>query len=199
MYIKNFKHFLVLALSVSFFASCENDEAAVKSFDMKELGVEEGKNIVTFLSTNGKTKGKLTAPYMVRNIYDSNKVEFPKTVQVDFYDSALNVESHLFAKYGKYLENDNTIYLRDSVIVFNVKQDTLFTNELWWDQNQNVFYTNKPVILANNNAGYAQKLCGMGGFRSNQDFSFTSFYKVGKAYNPNINNFLLLKDTANFY
>lgn len=192
-------HITVCIFSFLLLPSCENDETVVRSFDMKELGIEEGKNIITYLSTNGKTKGKLTAPYMIRNIYDSNKVEFPRTLQVDFYDSSLKIESHLFAKYGKFLENDNTIYLRDSVIVFNVRQDTLFTNELWWDQNKNIFYTNKPAILSNNNAGYTQKICGIAGFKSNQDFSSTTFYKVGKAYNPNINNFILLKDTANFY
>lgn len=182
-----------------FLASCENDEAVVNSFSNKELGVEEGTNIISYLSTNGKTKGKLMAPYMLRNLFDSAKVEFPKTLQVDFYDSSLKVESHLFAKYGKFLENDNIIYLRDSVIVFNTQNDTLFTNELWWDQGLAAFYTNKPVIISNNNNGFAQKICGMGGFRSNQDFTKYSIYKVGKAYNAEINSFLLLKDTTNFY
>jgi LPS export ABC transporter protein LptC len=74
-------------------------------------------------------------------VYD----EFPKTLKVDFYDADGKIESHLDAKYGKYFETFNKVYLRDSVLIFNMQGDTLQTPELWWDQNSQRLYTDKRV------------------------------------------------------
>jgi LPS export ABC transporter protein LptC len=128
-------------------SSCENDIKVVQNLGKSALGVEEAKNIVTYWSTGGKVKAKLTAPFMYRYLYDTPRVVFPKNLHVDFFDSAMHVESQLFAKYGRYLESENKVFLRDSVIVFNVLKDTLRCNELYWDQNKGIFYTDKPVRI----------------------------------------------------
>lgn len=195
---KSFLYYLIMGTLL--FIGCENDEKEVAAvLNIKQLGIEEGKNIISFYSTGGKTKAKLTAPLMWRNQYDSSKVEFPKTLHVDFFDSALIKESELFAKYGKYLETENTVLLRDSVIVFNTKQDTLWCNELIWDQNKAAFYTDKPVIIKQNNGTFTQKVVAIKGLYSNQSFTNFTLFKVGKSYSPNIDNYIILKDSTNFY
>lgn len=130
-----------------FFISCENDIGEVEQFTRREIGVEEGKNIVSVLSNGGITRARLTAPVLLRYQTQVPKVEFPNSLHVDFYDSLKNVESQLFAKYGEYKENQNLIFLRDSIVVFNIKGDTLLTNELYWDQNQKIFYNDKPTVV----------------------------------------------------
>lgn len=130
-----------------FVLSCENDMRDVQNFNRKSLGIEEGKNIESYLSQDGKVKAKLTAPLMLRYLQDTPKVEFPKTLHVDFYDDSTNIESKLFAKYGRYMENENKVFLRDSVVVFNMTGDTLFCKELYWDQLKATFYTDKNVII----------------------------------------------------
>lgn len=197
--MKRFKVLFLCMLAITF-SSCENDEKEVEALmNMKQLGIEVGNNITSYYSTGGKTKAKLIAPVMLRNQYDSSKVEFPQSLHVDFYDTTLQKESELFAKYGKYLENENTVFLRDSVIVFNTKQDTLWCNELIWDQNKAAFYTDKPVIIKQNNGTYSQKVMAKKGLYSNQSFTSFTLYQVGKSFNPTADSYILLKDSSSYY
>lgn len=148
-----------------FICSCENDRAAVENLGKKKIGIEEAKNIESLLSQEGKLKAKLTAPYMLRYQLDTPKVEFPKTIQVIFYGDELKIESKLFARYALYKENENKVFLKDSIVVFNLKGDTLRTSELYWDQQKEKFYTDKKVILTTPN----QKLYGTG-MEADQNF-----------------------------
>jgi LPS export ABC transporter protein LptC len=74
-------------------------------------------------------------------------MEFPKTLHVDFFDSSLQVQSQVDARFARYLEALNRILLKDSVRVFNLQGDTLFCQELWWEQNAMEFHTDKPVRI----------------------------------------------------
>jgi LPS export ABC transporter protein LptC len=111
---------------------------------------------------------------MVRTESDTPVVEFPKTLHVDFYDDSTNVESKLFARYGRYLESQGKVFLRDSVIVFNVHGDTLFTNELWWDQDKEIFYTDKKVLIKQ---PYNQSFIGEAGMEADQSFKTWTLFK----------------------
>ncbi len=161
---------LIAALFVScfFVGACENDPQELKKFTDKKTAVEEARNIESFLSQGGKMKAKLTAPFMLRYLIDSTYVEFPKTLHVDFYNDTLLVESQLDALYGKYREWEKKVYLRDSVVVINkVNGDTLRTNELWWDQQTEKIYTDKPVRIHTKD----KILFGQNGLIASQDFS----------------------------
>jgi len=127
----------------TFFAGCENDEKLIEDWSKKKLMVEEGKNIESYLSQESKVKAKLTAPLMLRYESDTIVVEFPKTLHVDFYDDSTKIETWLDSKHGKYFESTNKVYLWDSVVVINIKGDTLKSSDLWWDQNTKLFYTDK--------------------------------------------------------
>jgi LPS export ABC transporter protein LptC len=158
--------FIAALTSCFFFSACENDMQEIENFSKREIGVEEGKNIVSLLSNGGIMRAKLTAPVLLRYQTQVPKVEFPKTLHVDFYDSLKNIESQLFAKYGEYKENQNLVYLRDSIVVFNIKGDTLLTNELYWDQNRHIFYNDKPTIVIQSNP--RQRLYSKDGLTADQ-------------------------------
>jgi LPS export ABC transporter protein LptC len=52
------------------------------------------------------------------------------------------------ALYGKYLQNQNKVFLRDSVVVKNIlKGDTVHCKTLWWDQHTEKFYTDDSVRI----------------------------------------------------
>jgi len=124
---------------------------------------EEGTNIQAYLSEAGlqtgqlqaRVKGKLRSPYMLHyQRTDSPYFEFPKTLHVDFFkDSILvnekpTIESQLDARYGKYLPNQEKVFLRDSVVVKNIlKGDTLHCKYLWWDQHTHKFTTDDSVQI----------------------------------------------------
>jgi Protein of unknown function (DUF1239). len=134
------------------FTSCENDQALVDSLYKKKVAIEEAMQVESYLSQGGKVKAKLTAPYMLRHqgqsAADSPYIEFPRTMHVDFYDDSIQVESTVDANYAKYVEFARKILLRDSVLVMSLKKgDTLRTQELWWDQDKQQFYTDKPATI----------------------------------------------------
>jgi LPS export ABC transporter protein LptC len=133
-----------LCLVPLFFSSCENDPKEIEDWTKKAELREEARTVESYLSQSGVMKAKLTAPLMYRYQRDTVFTEFPNTLHVDFYDDSVRVESWLTANYGIYYDNLNKVFLRDSVMVINKEGDTLRTPELWWDQNLQKFYTNKP-------------------------------------------------------
>lgn len=132
-----------------FITSCENSLQELNQFTEKKIGVEEAKDVTIIYSLGEKTKAKLVAPYMLRHEETVPYVEFTKTLHSDFYDDSLRIESKLDAHYGKYMEAESKVYLKDSVVVFNTKGDTLYCNELYWDRSKTgkEFYTDKPVRI----------------------------------------------------
>ena len=166
-----------LLLGCIFMAGCENDVNEVRDLSRKRISIEEGKNIDSYLSMNGKVRAHLTAPLLYRYQGDSAKrSEFPKTLHVDFYDDSMKVESQISAKYGEYKENENKVLLRDRVVAFNTKGDTLFTEELWWDKNTEKFYTSKKVIISK---GFRSSLfIGLDGMTCDQNLNNLVMYSV---------------------
>ena len=133
-----------------FIAGCENTREEInKLASTKRIGVEEAKEVSINYSINGKTKARLKAPTMLRYQDTVPYLEFPKTIHADFYDDSMIIESRLDAKYGRYMESENKVFLKDSVRVINNKGDTLYCNELYWDRSKTgqEFYTDKPVRI----------------------------------------------------
>lgn len=134
---------ILLLLGCFFIWGCENDPKMIEDWSRKKEMVEVGKKIEAYLSQESKVKAKLTAPLMLRHEADTLYTEFPNTLHVDFYDDSTRIESWLDSKHGKYFENLDKVYLWDSVVVINIKGDTLKSQDLWWDQNKKLFYTDK--------------------------------------------------------
>lgn len=145
--IKLLKNIAAITIGCFFVWSCENDIRDVQNLNKKAINVEEGRQIESYLSEGGKVKAKLTAPLMLSYQGDTPKVEFPKSLHVDFYNDSTKIDSKLSAKFGRYLQSENKVYLRDSVVVFNMTGDTLYCKELYWDQAKAMFYSNKNVIV----------------------------------------------------
>lgn len=154
-----------------FALSCENSQKDIETWTGKVISIEEGKNIESFFSQDGEMRAKLTAPVMYRLMTDSPYVEFPNTLHVDFYNDSTQIESWLDSKYGKYYENMDKVYLRDSVVVINVKGDTLKCPDLWWDQRAKLFYTDKYAEYHAKD----QNIYGGKGLEATQDMTTVTF------------------------
>ncbi|QEC67477.1 LPS export ABC transporter periplasmic protein LptC [Panacibacter ginsenosidivorans] len=150
-----------------FVCSCENSMQEVNDLSKKKIGKDIAEDVTSYMSQGAHVKAKLTSPLMTRTEADTAIIEFPKTLQVEFYDDSTKPESHLFANYGKYFEQQGKVFLKDSVIVFNIKGDTLLTNELWWDRDKEIFYTDKKVWI---NQKDNQKFIGENGMQADQSF-----------------------------
>ena len=192
-YTKTIRKWLACVFCVACCMACENNMEEVKNFGKKTTGIEEGKMIENYLSSNGIMKAKLRAPLMLRYLTDTAKIEFPKTLHVDFYDSLAAEESWLDAKYGRYLEYENKVLLRDSVIFKSKKGDTLWCHELYWDQNAGTFFTDKPAIISQKQP--LQKIYAAKGLIADQNFRWFTLNGVGKKYTGN-NNFIAVPDST---
>lgn len=155
---------------------------------------EEGTNIQAYLSEAGlemgqlesRVKGQLRSSFMYHyQRADSPYFEFPRKLHVDFYkDSVLItekpvIESQLDALYGKYLPNQEKVFLRDSVVVKNIlKGDTLHCKYLWWDQHTQRFSTDDSVEIHQKDKTLYGK-----GMEADQNFRwFTIRYMKGIIY-----------------
>lgn len=136
------------ALLLYVITGCENSQkdidAQFETRPMQEVGID----IVSSMTQDGKRKASLIAPLMVRSTIrsaagDTQLVYFPNHLHCDFYNDSMVKETWVDAKHGKYFENYNKVYLWDSVVVINIKGDTLKAADLWWDQNTKLFYTDK--------------------------------------------------------
>jgi len=124
----------------------------VEDIGKKKVSREMATQIESYMSQGGEMKAKLTAPLMWRTQTDTPMIEFPKTLRVDFFSDSTKIESRLTAKYGRYYERLGTVFLKDSVIVINlVKKDTLRCEELNWDRNKEIFFTDKKVSIHKSN------------------------------------------------
>ena len=163
---KYFQQAVVLTGCLFVFA-CENSQKSLDEWKEEREMVEEAIDIQTYFSQNGKLKAKLTSPLMLRHTRDTILVEFPNSLHMVFFDSAGKAESNMKARYGIYYESINKAYLRDSVVVANVNGDTLWTPDLWWDQNNKRFYTDKNVRIYRK----GDRIYGGKGMEASQDLS----------------------------
>ena len=151
-FLKSYISSLIKAAIVTgcfFISSCENSLEDINRLTSKRIGVEVGKEVKIIYSIGEKTSAVITAPLMLRHQEAVPYIEFTKTIHADFFDDSMGVESKLDAHYAKYEERESKVFLKDSVVVMNLKGDTLYCNELYWDRNRkdHEFYTDKPVRI----------------------------------------------------
>ncbi|MBS1737442.1 MAG: LPS export ABC transporter periplasmic protein LptC [Bacteroidetes bacterium] len=140
---------LILFIILFCISSCENSKQQLNQFAAKKSGIEVAKGVSILYTTGEKTTARITAPLMLRHQEAIPFIEFTQSIHADFFNDSLKVESKLDARYAKYIESESKVFLRDSVVVFNIKGDTLYCQELYWDRNAigHEFYTNKPVRI----------------------------------------------------
>lgn len=161
-------------------ASCENDINAVAAFDTKKLGVEQAYKVESIISQGARVKGVLTAPYMERYVTHPPHTDFPRGLQVTFYDDSSRKESILTANFGRLDEGNNDIFLRDSVVFISLTTaQRLDCKDLRWDAKTAQFITDRFCRLTTpTNTLYGR------GFRANQDLSRSEFMHVYGTFLP---------------
>lgn len=187
-------HYKIIKIAVAclsscfFMAACENNMDEVKALGTKVGGVDVGKDVAIYVSNDGKIGAKLTAPLMNRYLIDSSKmIEFPQSIHVDFYKDSNQIESQLSAKYAKYKETENIVYLKEEVVIFNTLGDTLWCKEMYWDQNTGKFYTEQDVVWKQHNP--LAKIYGKG-LEANQNLTDIRIFK------PQANSYAIIQDSS---
>jgi len=148
--------------------SCKEEELSMDSIkQLYEAKRERGEDVTILYSENGYTKAKLFAHsfYQKKDITPPF-VEMKDGLRVDFFEVDATIKNTLTAKYGRYYESKGNVLVKDSVVVQNIKGETLETEQLIWNEKLGKFFSDKQVKVTTP----TQIIYG-DGLEANQDFS----------------------------
>ena len=120
---------------------------------------------ITLLSDSGIVIMKMKAD--VQNNFENGDREWPNGFYIEWLNKRGQVTSYFSANYVYFTQADNLYRAEGDVVVrSNVKQDQLNTEELFWDQGEEKFYTDKFVTIKSEDEVHTGE-----GMKSNQDFT----------------------------
>ena len=136
------KSIIILNLIIALF-SCKNDLARVNEISyVDSLPIQSARDIEVIYSDSGIIQAKLTSPEMDKYVRDEGYIEFPKGINVTFYDSGLVVKSTLRANYAIRWEERKIMEARNNVVIVNYKKDEkINTEDIIWDEKKHRIYS----------------------------------------------------------
>ncbi len=157
--------FAVLLLLLT---ACKNDLAAVQEIvDQDRLAIESAREVRMLYSDSAVVRVRIAGPLMLRHVNLKEPYqEFPEGVDVDFFDAFQRVQSELTAKYAIRYEGKNEITVRDSVVWESANGERLETEELVWDDQKHIVFSDRFVKITKP----GEVLYGYG-FEANEDFT----------------------------
>lgn len=175
---------------------CHSASVSEQAEEVVKIGEEQLKDIDFVLSNAGRVKVSLQAPclYRYRLVKNSDKgytqidentpliSEFNCGLHMYFLDTSGQIDNTVVAAYGRYEGGENDVLLRQNVRIGNKKGDSLFTEELYYDDSSKRFFTDSPVLIK----GKDHTIRGVG-FESLNDMSHYTIYKVTHSELHNLN------------
>ncbi|MGY0391699.1 LPS export ABC transporter periplasmic protein LptC [Bizionia sp. KMM 8389] len=140
----------VVALTMVF--SCKNNFEEVKKIGVSEnapIGVAENLNLK--YTDSGRVTANLRSPKMLDfSNRDFPYSEFPNSVELDLFDDQ-NKKSTITADYAIVYDQTDLIDMQGNVVLASSENDTLFAEQLYYDQKREWLFTNKPVTFRRGN------------------------------------------------
>ncbi len=156
--MKNFKkYFSTAILWVVFLTTmlaCEDNLREVRKISLSEFSPSgDADNFQLKYTDSGQIKAVLDSPKMLD--YATVKypfTEFPKGVLVTLYDQK-NQKSYIKSDFATSYKGTDLIDLRGNVKISNDLGQYLITEQLYFDQKNEWFYTEKPFTMVDAKAG----------------------------------------------
>lgn len=158
---------IVIAFAMTMFFSCKNNFKEVQKIGVlqnKPIGIAENMNLK--YTDSGRLKANLISPKMLDfSNREFSYNEFPEGVVLHMYDEH-NKKSVVVADYGIVYNNTDLIDLRGNVRITTEAKDSIFAEQLFYDQKHDWVFSNKPVKYVS-----PTKIVTGNAFDSNQDFT----------------------------
>ena len=149
------------------FTACENDTNEVKKVtERKVYPIETLENVDMLYSEEASLKVKLKAPRIEKYGGQKPYNEMQDGIDVSFFDSLMNVTSHITANYAIDKISEHLMEARNNVVVVNEKKEQLNTEHLVWDRKNGRIYSDEFVKITTED----EIIMGEG-FESNQEFT----------------------------
>ncbi len=144
-----FGYLIIAAVAVFAATACSSHEEPI-AFDA-DAPTQTMKDVDMFQSDSGVLQMKIKAPVVENYEIDENKTKvdiqkFPKGINVTFFNAKGQITVIAVAKEAIHYPSQKRMEMYKDVVVRDYRKgDTLYTDELIWDQNKSVIYSNKPV------------------------------------------------------
>ncbi|MFD2874548.1 LPS export ABC transporter periplasmic protein LptC [Mucilaginibacter ximonensis] len=141
--------FPALLFGVLLLSACENDLKKIKEVSAKYTSapVDTIRGAEIIYSDSAIVKGKMVTPMMIQyNISDPFWM-MPKGVKIIFYDINTQEDGNIVADSGVYHTVVQKIEFYHHVVYTTAKGDVFKSDELIWDQQKKIMYSNKPVQI----------------------------------------------------
>jgi LPS export ABC transporter protein LptC len=159
--------FPVAIILICILSGCKNDLAEVKAITTRaNVNIENGKDVNIRYSDHGKVKINALAKSVTRFNTEKSYMEFPDGIKVTFYSADGQVSTTMLADYASAVESTNLMTARKNVEVTNVKGEKLNTEELIWDPQKKILYSNAFVKITT-----AEEIIFGNGLEANEDFT----------------------------
>lgn len=161
--------------AVLFLFSCTNDPNEVKQFAaQEEVPLEVQENLHLTYSDSTYKRLLLEAP-LAENYpqIEEPKRKFPKGIDVKFFDSFGKENTRLKANKATQYVNKNLWHATGDVVVVNKKGEQLNTEELYWDQNKEMIYSEVQVKITTD-----KEVIWGEGFEADQNFNNYTIHKI---------------------
>jgi len=147
----SFKHIIlsiVTTVVVTMFFSCKSNLDEVSKIGVSEnepIGVAEDINLKR--TDSGRVIANLISPKMLDfSNRDFAFNEFPDGVHLDLFDEDNN-KSTVDADYAIVYDKTGLIDMQGNVVLASHDKDTLYADQLFYDQEREWLFTNKPVTF----------------------------------------------------
>ena len=145
---KHINYTIVTTIVVTMFFSCNNNLSEVSKIGISEnepIGVAENINLKR--TDSGRIIANLVSPKMLDfSNRDFAYNEFPDGVKLYLFDEN-NKKSTVIADYAIVYDKTNLIDMQGNVVLASHDKDTLFAEQLYYDQEREWLYTNRPVTF----------------------------------------------------
>lgn len=133
-----------------FITSCGgNDTEVMKTTPKREkLPVLKAANITTIISDSGITRFRITTPEWL--VYDKVKEpywDFPKGIDFERFDEQYNIDANMKSDRARYLQGKLLWEFNDNVVATNIKGEIFETDQLFWDDAKDKFYSDKKIKI----------------------------------------------------
>ncbi|HOY30720.1 MAG TPA: LPS export ABC transporter periplasmic protein LptC [Bacteroidales bacterium] len=144
--LKNLIVFSFVALLTA--PSCKNKIEDVNALVYSDTSpVETGKTIEIVYSDSAEIQAIIKSPFYKRYAGKDPYLEMPQGLNATFYDSSMQVKTHLTSKYAIKYDKKNIMEVKNDVVVVNEKGEKLNTEHLIWDEKTRRIYTDVFVKI----------------------------------------------------
>lgn len=173
-HLKTFSRLYVSFLLLGILFSCVNDLDSIRKITYKPSDPDERTNNLAVIYTDsGYAKVEIFAKLAETYSKPEPVIKLKDGVRINFFSGDGEIVSVLTALYGEIRQDKGTMFVRDSVELFNIRKNRrMETEELIWNQKDSTIFTEKAVVIKT-----PQAILFGQGVKTKQDFSSHEFLR----------------------